>query len=95
MSKKEDSPSLGSSQRSLDIFRLISERVPEKNPPDARGWTPLHDAASEGHTEICRALLKVVENKSPLTNKGETPLQLAEARSRKEVCHLINSYLMK
>mmetsp|Transcript_105910 Transcript_105910/g.330275 ORF Transcript_105910/g.330275 Transcript_105910/m.330275 type:complete len:186 (+) Transcript_105910:113-670(+) len=44
-----------------------------------RGWTPLHWAAHEGHSDVCLALLVAGADACALDFEGQTPLQLAAA----------------
>ena len=46
-----------------------------KNPQDPkRGWTPLHEAAKNGHLEIAMYLCDQLQDKNPKANKNITPL---------------------
>lgn len=44
---------------------------------DNSGWTPLHYAAFEGHTEVCRVLLEAGAKVDQTDNDGKAPLMLA------------------
>ena len=41
----------------LDIYRLIIEKVGDKNPAGNYGWTPFHHAAMNGDLEVCRLII--------------------------------------
>ena len=49
----------------------------DKNPADKNGWTPLHEAAENGHGLICTLILENVEDKNPRDIKGRSPLDVA------------------
>ena len=51
----------------LDICKLITENLEDKNPPDDDGWTVLHDAADRGDEEVYRLIMNLVEDKNPAT----------------------------
>lgn len=47
------------------------------NKKDSNGWTPLHEGARAGHTEVAQILIERGADVNELTNYGETPLYLA------------------
>ena len=51
--------------------------VDNKNPSDNTGTTPLHEASSNGHFDICRLIIENTDKKNPSNSKGETPLDMA------------------
>lgn len=53
---------------------MIMAQLTEKNPATVNGATPLHEAADEGHADICRLILDSVEDKNPADSVGDTPL---------------------
>ena len=61
----------------LQMFKVISQDMTDKNPPMTDGWTPLHSVAQRGHLQICQFIMEHVENKSPRCNNGVTPLYMA------------------
>ena len=50
----------------------------DKNPADEDGMTPLHNAALQGHVEVCDLIIQNVKNKHPRDNDGKTPLDYAQ-----------------
>ncbi|TVU06259.1 hypothetical protein EJB05_49461 [Eragrostis curvula] len=56
--------------------------------PDAKGSTPLHDAAEQGHCEAVRLLLSKGVDVDPVNHRG-TPLHLAAAKDRDQVVKIL------
>ena len=52
------------------------DQLDDKNPKDIEGWTPLHEAAQEGHRKIYDLIRENVEDKDPADENGETPSKL-------------------
>ena len=50
------------------------------------GWTPLHFASQQGHSEVCKVLLENQAEKNPKNNKGWTPLHCAAQKGKLNVC---------
>ena len=65
----------------LDICRLLIANVTDKNPSDARGWTPLHYAAAHGNLKMCHLFLSYVDEQNPVTLNGKTPKDLARDKN--------------
>ena len=55
------------------LRRPCVEKIADKNPADNFGRTPLHEAAKEGHLDICRLIIENVDNKHPVDQMGRTP----------------------
>merc|ERR1712062_572855 len=51
--------------------------------------TPLHKAASKGHTEVIRALLDYQVNKNAKNEEGQTPLHIAAREGHTWVCRIL------
>ena len=49
----------------------------DKNPRKDIGTTPLHNAAYQGHLQICQNTIKNMEDKNTNDNNGTTPLHNA------------------
>ena len=74
----------------IDFFAALTEFATDPNPTsNARGKTPLHYAAEEGHLEVCQLLLERCEDKNPADGDGWTPLHEAADGGHLEVCCLI------
>ena len=69
---------------------------------DTDGSTPLHEAARNGHLEICEMIADKFVDKNPKDQKGRTPYHEAAQWGRVPVCawlyhgkyyaHFFNSY---
>jgi hypothetical protein len=53
------------------FYKLIAEKVEEKNPLDNEGKTPLHEAIDNGHLHICRILWDILEIENPTLAEPE------------------------
>ena len=54
-----------------DIFRMIIEKVEDKNPKRQDNlWTPLHYATKFGRSDIVKIILAVCEDKNPKDFEG-------------------------
>ena len=73
----------------MKIFKLISEKVRNNNPPDNDGSTPLHNFACNGNLDLCKYVTNIVEKKNPKDKNGKTPLHLAAAIGHLDICELI------
>ena len=49
-----------------------------KNPADVNGFTPLHLAAQNGHSEIYGLMVQNAIEKNPAANNGQTPVDIAK-----------------
>ena len=49
----------------LEIVKLITSHLDNKNPPDTQLWTPLHSAAYNGHLEIVKFLSEKTNSSNP------------------------------
>ena len=74
-------------------MKAISDRLDNKNPPDAHGYTPLHLAALLGHLDVVVFISNNVKEKNPKTStywKETTPLhEAAEGGHLKIVKYLL------
>ena len=52
---------------------------------DHNGYTPLHEAAQNGHTEAFKYLFSIFKDKNPRTFHHQTPLDLATEEGHKEI----------
>ena len=64
--------------------------IPEKNPEDNNGRTPMHEAALNGHDEIIKLLMNCqsIENKNPADKDGRTPMHQAALEGQAKVIKL-------
>ena len=70
----------------VDIYKLLMEKVDDKNLADSSGTTPLHVAAKKGHLEICQLIMENIVDKNPADVNGKTPLppELGREESQNE-----------
>jgi hypothetical protein len=72
------------------VKRLLSIRNINKYVKDDwNGWTPLHDAAYNGHVEIVRLLLQNGAELNARSNEGSTPLHIAARHGNIDIFHLL------
>ena len=90
------------SNGNIEFFAMLTEFATDPNPTYmgdfevfangewcANGDTPLHNAAKNGHLEVCRLILDRCEDQNPAGACGWTPLHYAAEKGHQEVCHLI------
>ena len=56
---------------------------------DNDGSTPLHNAASNGHTELCKVLIEHGADVMKEDNDGNTPLHNAASKGHTELCKVL------
>ena len=61
----------------------------DKNPRDNNGVTALHNAAENGHLEVCKIILVNTAFKIPAARDGYTPLHLAVKNGHLEICEIM------
>ena len=61
----------------------------DKNPSDNIGVTALHNAAENGHLEVCKTILVNTAFKIPAAQDGYTPLHLAVKNGHFEICKIM------
>jgi ankyrin repeat protein len=54
-------------------------------------YTPLHEAAKNGHFSVCQLIVNNTKDLKPLNWEGKTPFDLAEEEGHEEICNLIDS----
>ena len=64
---------------------MIIDNVDDKNPQNCKKLTPLHNAARNGHFDICKLIIENVDEKNPKTTWGCIPLDLARSRKHEHV----------
>ena len=73
----------------FEVYRMLMERVQNKNPADFMTRTPLLLAAYNGNLDICKLIIENVHNKNPADVNGMTPLHYAVRGGHIDVCRLI------
>ena len=54
----------------MKIVEFICNQIDDKNPRDDYRYTPLHEAARNGHLEIVKYLVQVAKDKNPKNTKN-------------------------
>ncbi|CAD6267166.1 unnamed protein product [Miscanthus lutarioriparius] len=72
----------------LPVLRYLLDRGGDPAMPDARGFTPLHNAAENGHYEAVRLLLSKGIPVDPLNHRG-TPWIVAAAMGQDQVVKIL------
>ncbi|KAK3136930.1 hypothetical protein QOZ80_5BG0445230 [Eleusine coracana subsp. coracana] len=75
-------------KKNAHILRYLLARGGDPARPDARGYTPLHNAAEEGHLEAAKLLLSTGVPVDPINRRG-TPLHLAAAKGHDQVVKIL------
>ena len=73
-----------------EVARLVYERGHKINVQDNAGDTPLHDACSNGHSEIVEMLMLAGADELITNDRGETPAQVAERGGHSELLKLLD-----
>ena len=58
----------------MHVAEYITDKIDNKNPGRNDGWTPLHEAARNGHLNVCEYIMQKIDNKNPGQNIGMTSL---------------------
>lgn len=61
----------------VDVIRALVQLSANKEAKDARGGTPLHEAAAKGHVEAIKALAQLSANKEAKDDDRWTALHYA------------------
>ena len=72
----------------------ICNLLRDKNPSDDNGYTPLHNAAENGHLQIVQYLVQSLDNPHPRNGSywsNKTPLDYAEQRGHTQVVNFLKS----
>ena len=77
------------------MFKLIAKNSENLSPRNNYGYTPLHNAAREGHYEMCKFIIKNVQDLNPISQSKETPTNLAEKEGHKKISELLKSANLK
>ena len=80
-------------QECLELYKLILEKVDNKNPKGYKGLSVLHLAAQEGCLNTCKFILENKDTKIFLDDKGGTPLHRAAQFGQVEVCKLLLNHV--
>ena len=75
----------------LEVCKIVTDNLQNKNPADNNGNTILHTAATYGRVEIYQFILEKVKKKDPTNKYGATPFHIAAEYGHLQVCLLIIS----
>ena len=79
----------------VEVYKMIMDKIKDKNPSNSKGYTPLHFAARRGNFSMVELLINNIEDFNPKNNIGETPLDLALMFEKKDVSELIERAISK
>jgi ankyrin repeat protein len=75
-----------------NVVSILLERGAKVNARNAKGCTPLHNAADQGRANIVRLLLDNDADVNAISNEGETPLSLAKENGHTGVIELLKKH---
>jgi ankyrin repeat protein len=75
-----------------EVVRLLLEAGAPVNATQHGGYTPLHEAAQNGYTDLARLLLERGADVTPRTESGETALMLALAEQHTATIALLREH---
>jgi ankyrin repeat protein len=76
----------------LTMTRMLLEREAEVNVAQEGGWTPLHQAAAHGQTDIIELLLERGARLDAVSGDGRTPLRMAEEGKHHKAVELLQKH---
>ena len=73
----------------FEIFKVIANKLDDKNPKSDSWLTPLHAAARQGYFDICQFILENVDEKNPSNRSMDTtPFHEAAKNGHVDICRL-------
>jgi ankyrin repeat protein len=75
--------------KALEMSRTLLAHKAQVNVAQEGGWTPLHQAAAHGQTEIVRILLEQGADAQAMSADGRTPVQMASEGGHEESVKLL------
>jgi hypothetical protein len=79
---------MAASGGNINMVQLLVDKGAKVNAQNTYGKTPLHYAASKGHTEIVKKLLHYLAD-TEMIYEGKTPLELAQENGHQEIVGLL------
>ena len=76
-------------------MKYLSKFIENPNAPAPCGFTPLQEAAREGHAEVVKFLSKFTENPNESDPWGITPLKAASQKNHHEVVQVLLQALLE
>lgn len=72
------------------MVRLLLSHGATVNQRCGQGWTALHEAVSQGNTDICEVLIRAGASINPPNTYSVTPLIVAAQQGRmRALCYLV------
>ncbi|MEE9141687.1 MAG: ankyrin repeat domain-containing protein [Gammaproteobacteria bacterium] len=78
----------------LEMVRVLIENGAKTNAAQHGGWTPLHQAAAHGLTEIVELLLEAGADPTVVSDDGKTALEMARAGGHEEAAAPLESVVV-
>ena len=76
------------SDENIEIVKIFAPLTENPNAPYEDEWTPIHEAARNGHTEIVKILAPLTDNPNAPDQDGKTPTSVA---SNEEIQRILKS----
>ena len=76
-------------ENTLIAVTILAPLTNNPNAPDDKGYTPIHWAAKNGHTEIVNILAPLTENPNTPDNSGKTPIYWAAYKGHTEIIKIL------
>ena len=73
----------------LDLYKIVSKGLFDKNPKNRLKNTPLHFAALKGHLEMFKYIFELQVHEHPRNRFGAAPLHMAAKHGHLEICKFI------
>ena len=77
--------------KALEMTKLLLTHNLEVNIAQEGGWTPLHQAAAHGQTEILRLLLRRGANPDARSSDGKRPADMSAEKGHQECVEILQS----
>ena len=71
------------------IIQILAPLTDKPNAPDENGFTPIHEAARNGHVEIVKILASLTDNPNAPDENGVTPIHEAALEGHTEIVKIL------
>ena len=79
----------------IKIVKILATLTDNPVAPDKYGWTPIHDAVHNGHTQIVKILAPLTDNPNAPNHYGETPIHMAAYNGHTEIVNILAPFTDK